>query len=67
MRTTGVVKWFNPPKGFGIITTDDGREAVVLYQTLIGQDQWTISAGDRVEFELVQEPKGLKAVLVVKI
>ena len=55
----GTVKWFNDAKGFGFISLDDGSKDVFVHHTAISGDGFkTLSEGQRVEFEVVQGPKG---------
>ena len=57
--TQGTVKWFNDAKGFGFISLDDGSKDVFVHHTAISGDGFkTLSEGQRVEFEVVQGPKG---------
>ena len=59
---TGTVKWFNPTKGFGFIRQDDGGDDVFCHQSAIQASGFrTLAEGQRVEFEVSQGPKGLKA------
>ena len=68
MRTQGVVKWFSDSKGFGFITPDDGsKDCFVHHSGIEGTGFKTLAEGDRVEFDLLQEPKGPKAANVVRI
>jgi len=68
MRTTGTVKWFNDQKGFGFITPEDGsKDCFVHHSAIQGTGFRTLAEGDRVEFDIVQEPKGPKAQNVVRI
>ncbi|RUM58922.1 MAG: cold-shock protein [Persephonella sp.] len=68
MRLTGTVKWFNPKKGYGFITRDDGQGDVFVHFTAIKEDGFkTLEEGQKVEFEIVQEDRGEKAQNVVKI
>ena len=68
MRTTGTVKWFNDTKGFGFITPEDGGKDCFVHHTAIqGSGFKTLAEGDRVEFDVIQEPKGPKAANVSRI
>jgi len=62
----GTVKWFNDAKGFGFIS-QEGGEDVFVHHTAISMDGFrTLKEGERVEFEVVQGPKGLQAANVRK-
>ncbi|MGA7615996.1 MAG: cold-shock protein [Thermoanaerobaculia bacterium] len=67
MRSTGSVKWFNESKGFGFITTDNGEDVFVHYSAIQSQGFRTLPEGARVEFDVVNGPKGLQAANVVTI
>ncbi len=57
----GTVKWFNDAKGYGFIS-QEGGEDVFVHHTAITMDGFrTLKEGERVEFEVVQGPKGLQA------
>lgn len=65
-KATGMVKWFNNGKGYGFIGCDDHPDVFVHYSDIQGQSgRKTLQEGQGVEFEVVQAPKGLKAVNVV--
>ena len=59
---TGKVKWFNNSKGFGFIEAED-REGDIFahYSTIEMEGYRTLKAGQPVEFELEEGPKGLHA------
>lgn len=58
---TGVVKFFNESKGFGVIASEDnGQEIFVHVSGLIDQ----IRENDEVTFEVQEGKKGLNAVNV---
>jgi len=59
MGTKGTVKWFNDQKGFGFITRDDGEKDVFVHHTGINASGYkSLKEGDKVEFDVVQGPKG---------
>lgn len=58
----GTVKWFNDSKGFGFIEQSDGGEDVFVHHSAIQADGYaSLQEGDRVEFSINKEPKGLRA------
>ncbi|MBI1802139.1 MAG: cold-shock protein [Chloroflexi bacterium] len=63
----GTVKWFNRVKGFGFITPDSGEDVFVHYTNIRGEGYRNLDEGDKVEFNVVQGPKGLQAVDVSKM
>lgn len=63
----GKVKWFNAEKGFGFICKDDGNDVFVHYSHIMQEGYKTLDEGQEVNFELIQENKGLQARNVVKI
>jgi cold shock protein len=67
-QETGTVKWFNPEKGFGFITRDNGEKDVFVHHTAIqGSGFRTLNDGERVEFDVVQGQKGPAAENVVRL
>ncbi|MDV2495495.1 MAG: cold-shock protein [bacterium] len=63
----GTVKWFNEGKGFGFIEREDGPDVFVHYSAITGEGYKSLAEGDAVEFEVIEDTKGLKAVNVVKV
>lgn len=54
----GIVKWFNPEKGFGFISNEEGGEDVFVHFSAIVADGFiTLSEGQRVTFDMEQDPK----------
>ena len=59
----GKVKWFNNAKGYGFILPDEGGEDLFAHYSAITMDGYkTLKAGQSVQFEIVEGPKGLHAV-----
>jgi CspA family cold shock protein len=64
---TGIVKWFNGSKGFGFISREEGEDVFVHYRSIEGEGFKTLEEGDKVQFDVVEGPKGLQAANVSKI
>ncbi|MFW9871364.1 MAG: cold-shock protein [Candidatus Thorarchaeota archaeon] len=62
----GTVKWFNPRKGYGFITAEDGKDIFVHYADISGEGYRTLVEGDTVTFDIVEGEKGLRAENVVQ-
>ena len=59
---TGTVKWFNKTKGFGFIIPDNGDKDVFVHITAVAESGLNeLIEGQKVSFESIEEPKGLKA------
>jgi len=65
LRETGTVKWFNATKGYGFITREGGDDVFVHYSAIEAEGYKTLNEGQRVEFTIVQGPKGLAASSVI--
>ena len=63
----GKVKWFNSGKGFGFITTEEGKDIFVHFSSIKGDGFKSLNEGDNVEFEVTTDQKGSKAKDVVKV
>ena len=58
----GTVKWFNNAKGYGFILPDGGGEDLFAHFSAINMEGYkTLRAGDTVEYEVLEGPKGLHA------
>lgn len=59
---SGKVKWFNNAKGYGFILADGRDEDLFAHYSAIQMDGYkTLKAGQPVQFEIIQGPKGLHA------
>ena len=61
----GKVKWFNTRKGYGFISTDDGKDIFVHYSNIESEGYKTLAEGDPVSFDVVDGEKGPRAENVV--
>ncbi len=58
----GTVKWFNNAKGFGFICPEAGGEDVFAHYSTIEMEGYrTLKAGQPVQFEVEEGPKGMHA------
>ena len=58
---SGVVKWFNNEKGYGFIAVDGGEDVFVHYSAIQTEGYKSLDENQKVEFEVVQGPKGPQA------
>ena len=63
---SGTVKWFNEAKGFGFISQPGGEDVFVHFSAILGDGFRSLTAGERVEFDVVEGPKGKQAANVTK-
>jgi CspA family cold shock protein len=66
-RIQGTVKWFNGSKGYGFISREGGEDVFVHHTAILAEGYRNLEEGQRVEFEVVQGPKGLQAASVTML
>ena len=54
----GTVKWFNPKKGFGFITQEDGSDLFVHFSAISMEGFKTLKTGQEVQYELGANAEG---------
>jgi len=65
---TGTVKWFNATKGFGFLACDEGGDDVFVHFSAIQIDGFkTLEEGQRVEFEVEDDPKNTGKLRAVNV
>jgi cold shock protein len=64
----GIVKWFNPDKGYGFISREDGDDLFVHFSEIKMDGFKTLNQDDKVQFEITTGQNGkLQASNVVRI
>lgn len=65
--TTGIVKWFNPSKGYGFIQPEQGGKDVFVHISALEQSGiTTLKEGQRVSYELATA-KGKTSAVSLKL
>ncbi len=62
----GTVKWFNDTRGYGFIARPEGEDLFVHFSAIITDGFRTLTAGEEVEFELMETENGIRASNVVR-
>ena len=62
---TGKVKWFNAEKGYGFITSDEGKDIFVHYSAIQADGFRSLEERQKVSFEIVESDRGQQAANVV--
>ena len=63
----GTVKWFNNKKGYGFITTDEGKDVFVHYSSIQADGFRSLEEGQTVTFEIVEGDRGQQAANVTVV
>ncbi|MDY3868429.1 MAG: cold-shock protein [Pyramidobacter sp.] len=62
----GTVKWFNSTKGFGFITTEEGKDVFVHFSAIKMDGYKSLEENEVVTFDVVDGEKGPQAANVVR-
>ena len=60
----GVVKWFDPKKGFGFVLNEKGEDVFVHYTSIEGDGFRCLRSGQKVTYQEVGSKKGLQGIEV---
>lgn len=64
----GIVKWFDPTKGYGFIISGDGAGDILIHSSCLrSAGRSTAREGATVECEVIRGPKGLQASKILTI
>ncbi len=64
----GVVKWFDPVKGFGFVVSDAGGPDILLHVNVLRNfGQSSVADGARVELEVQRTDRGVQATQVISL
>jgi len=58
---TGTVKWFDSAKGFGFISSDEGKDVFVHFSAIVSNGFKALEEGQKVTFEVVEGARGPQA------
>ena len=57
----GTVKWFNSEKGYGFITTSEGKEYFAHYSAINAEGYKSLTQGQTVSFDIVTTDDKVRA------
>ena len=64
----GTVKWFNPEKGYGFISNDNGGDDVFVHFSAIQMEGYRkLKEGQKVSFEIETDPKNPEKLRAVNV
>lgn len=65
---SGLVKWFDPVKGFGFVVSDAGGPDILLHVNVLRNfGQSSVADGARVELEVQETDRGVQATQVIAL
>ena len=62
----GTVKWFNADKGFGFITSEEGKDLFAHFSAIHSDGFKSLDEGQKVEFDVEEGQRGPQAVNITK-
>lgn len=63
----GIVKWFDPRKGFGFLVGPDGQDIFVHFTVIQGEGFRVLKDGSKVNYDASRTDKGWKATRVSRV
>lgn len=64
----GVVKWFDPVKGFGFVVADEGGPDILLHANVLRNfGQSSVADGAFIEIEAQETERGVQAIAVTRL
>lgn len=61
----GKVKWFNAEKGFGFITSEEGKDIFVHFSAIKADGYKSLEEGQTVDYDVTETDRGPQAQNVV--
>jgi len=61
----GTVKWYNPRKGYGFISGEDGKD-IFVHRSSIPEGTY-LNEGDKVDYQLEDSERGPQATNIKKL
>jgi len=62
----GVVKWFDPRKGFGFVVGPDGQDIFIHFTCIEGEGFRVLKDGSSIEYDATKSDKGWRATRVIR-
>jgi len=63
----GMVKWFDPRKGFGFIVGPENQDIFVHFSVIQGDGFRVLKDGSRVQYDAEKTDKGWKATRAIRV
>ena len=67
MRHTGTVKWFNPEKGYGFVSTGNGSKDMFIHKSAVEAAKLTtLEENQKIEFD-IEEKQGKTSAININL